>query len=82
MNIYCCFSVVMSCLESCEEWRIFPFFPKQLSVTDYSFVPVICVGGQLGSICTEGFDNADAEVVCRILAASLNLTSRGEYWLF
>ena len=78
------FSVFVSRLGFCVEGQILPYPSMQLSFTNFSIVPLICVGGQPGRICTEGFDDADAEVVCRVLAASLNLTSRGEcaYWLF
>jgi len=68
----CC--IFVSCLESCPEGQIFPLSYLQDSVVRFYMVPGACLGGQVGSLCSVGFDDADAEVVCRLYGASLNVS--------
>ncbi len=41
-------------------------------------LPVVCVDGQYGSICSKGFDDRDAIVLCKQLENVFQLVAVGE----
>ena len=52
---------------------------SQISQTDFTGVPLVCIDGTLGGICSTGFDGRDALVICRNLAMPFNATVSGKF---
>ena len=69
---------MFTALPSCVEGQVFPAEVPTLSSNGIQITPVVCVNGIPGSICSRGFDDQDAAVVCRSLGNSLNITGSGE----
>ena len=61
--------------QTCLEGQILPLSFDQVSPSVLRVLPVVCVGGVLGSFCSRGFDDQDAAVVCRALGASIGLSN-------
>ncbi len=69
------FSVTPSCVEG----DFYPLGLDQVSAGVLRIVPGVCLNGRIGSICSRGFDNNDATVVCRAFGTSINQTSIGNH---
>ena len=61
--------------QTCLEGQVLPFSFDQVSPGVLRILPVVCVGGVLRSICSRGFDDRDAAVVCRTLGAFIGLSN-------
>ncbi len=62
----------------CIEGQILPLSIVPMSVNMVQVLPVVCVNGQYGSICSKGFDDRDAIVLCKQLENVFQLVAVGE----
>ncbi len=75
------FLLYFSVTPSCVEGDFYPLDFNQVSTGVLRIVPGVCLNGRIGSICSRGFDNNDATVVCRAFGTSINQTSIGNHCL-